>query len=82
MIGGVYGVTLGAAFFGESMFSKETNASKTALFYLIERLNRKGFTLFDTQFLTDHLASLGAIEIPRKEYHGLLTTALSKEVLF
>lgn len=75
LVGGVYGVTLGRAFFGESMFSRRTNASKMALATLVERLQRAGFTLFDTQFLTDHLASLGAIEIPRAAYHAKLETA-------
>lgn len=77
LVGGVYGVTVGAGFFGESMFSTQTNASKTALAYLIDRLNTQGFRLFDTQFLTDHLESLGAIEIPRVEYHALLDAAVS-----
>ncbi|CUH52844.1 leucyl/phenylalanyl-tRNA--protein transferase [Shimia marina] len=76
LIGGVYGVTLGAAFFGESMFSRQTDGSKIALAFLIAHLRRSGFTLFDTQFLTDHLASLGAIEIPRADYQKLLTWAL------
>lgn len=76
MIGGVYGVTLGRAFFGESMFSRATNGSKFALAYLIHRLNAAGFTLFDTQFITPHLASLGAIEIPRAAYHQRLLQAL------
>lgn len=76
LIGGVYGVTLGGAFFGESMFSRKTDASKIALAYLIEHLRRCGFTLFDTQFVTDHLISLGAIEIPRADYHKMLTWAL------
>lgn len=75
LVGGVYGVTLGAAFFGESMFSRRTNASKMALAALVDRLNRAGFTLFDTQFLTDHLASLGAVEIPRATYHARLARA-------
>ncbi|MEP2534126.1 leucyl/phenylalanyl-tRNA--protein transferase [Shimia sp.] len=75
LIGGVYGVTLGAAFFGESMFSARRDASKIALAYLVEHLRRCGFTLFDTQFLTDHLASLGAIEIPRRDYQKMLTWA-------
>ena len=78
LIGGVYGVTLGGAFFGESMFSRRPNASKIALAYLIEHLRRCGFTLFDTQFLTDHLASLGAIEVPRTDYHKMLTWALGQ----
>ena len=76
LIGGVYGVVLGGAFFGESMFSRRTNGSKIALAYLIQHLRRSGFTLFDTQFITDHLASLGAIEIPRADYHKLLTWAV------
>jgi leucyl/phenylalanyl-tRNA---protein transferase len=76
LVGGVYGVTLGAAFFGESMFSRRTDASKIALAYLVHRLIAGGFTLFDTQFLTPHLASLGAIEVPRVQYHRLLSAAL------
>jgi len=76
LIGGVYGVTLGAAFFGESMFSRKTDASKIALAYLVDRLRQTGFQLFDTQFLTAHLASLGAIEIPRATYHELLAVAI------
>ncbi len=79
LIGGVYGVTLGGAFFGESMFSAQTDGSKLALAFLIEHLRRCGFTLFDTQFITDHLASLGAIEIPRADYHKMLTWALRHE---
>ena len=75
LIGGVYGVALGAAFFGESMFSRQTNASKTALAYLTHRLRAGGFELFDTQFLTPHLASLGAVEIPRAEYQRQLACA-------
>ncbi|WP_299351392.1 leucyl/phenylalanyl-tRNA--protein transferase [uncultured Shimia sp.] len=75
LIGGVYGVTLGSAFFGESMFSRATNASKIALSWLIAHLNATGFTLFDTQFITPHLASLGAVEIPREAYHQLLIEA-------
>jgi leucyl/phenylalanyl-tRNA---protein transferase len=75
LVGGVYGVTLGRAFFGESMFSRRTNASKMALAALVDRLNRASFTLFDTQFLTDHLASLGAIEISRAAYHAQLEDA-------
>ncbi|NDW53521.1 leucyl/phenylalanyl-tRNA--protein transferase [Aliiroseovarius sp. PrR006] len=76
LIGGVYGVTLGGAFFGESMFSRRRDASKIALAYLVAHLRACGFTLFDTQFLTPHLASLGAVEIPRAEYHQLLRHAL------
>ncbi len=82
LMGGVYGVTLGAAFFGESMFSRRTDASKVALAWLVHRLRAGGFTLFDTQFLTPHLASLGAIEIPRAEYHRRLEAALSGKASF
>ncbi|MFY0679480.1 MAG: leucyl/phenylalanyl-tRNA--protein transferase [Thalassovita sp.] len=76
LVGGVYGVTLGHAFFGESMFSRRTDASKIALAYLVDRLRQTGFTLFDTQFITPHLASLGAIEITRANYRGQLRQAL------
>jgi len=75
LVGGVYGVTLGRAFFGESMFSRRDNASKMALAALVDRLRRAGFILFDTQFLTDHLASLGAKEISRADYHAQLDVA-------
>ena len=71
LVGGVYGVTLGAAFFGESMFSRRTDASKVALAYLTDRLREGGFGLFDVQFLTPHLASLGAVEMPRAAYPTL-----------
>lgn len=76
LIGGVYGVVLGQAFFGESMFSAETGGSKLALAHLVARLRAGGFTLFDTQFLTPHLASLGGVEIPRADYHRRLAKAL------
>jgi len=76
LIGGVYGVALGAAFFGESMFSHRTDASKLALAHLTHHLWRCGFRLFDTQFLTPHLASLGAVEISRVRYRALLRVAL------
>ena len=76
LVGGVYGVTLGAAFFGESMFSRRTDASKVALAHTVSRLKAGGFRLFDTQFLTPHLASLGGREIPRAEYHRRLAAAL------
>lgn len=78
LIGGVYGVTLGAAFFGESMFSRATDASKIALAYLTAHLANTHFTLFDTQFITPHLASLGAIEIPRARYLSDLSEAITK----
>ena len=82
LIGGVYGVAIGAAFFGESMFSRATNGSKTALAYLMHRLRAGGFQLFDTQFLTPHLASLGAVEIPRAAYHRRLSAALAAPARF
>ena len=82
LIGGVYGVIDGAAFFGESMFSRERDASKMALAYLMHRLDHTGFKLFDTQFLTEHLASLGAIEISRQQYHYLLSEALRRTANF
>jgi leucyl/phenylalanyl-tRNA--protein transferase len=82
LIGGVYGVTLGAAFFGESMFSRATDASKVALAYAVHRLRAGGFRLFDTQFLTPHLASLGGTEIARAEYHRLLAEALDQSAEF
>ena len=82
LVGGLYGVSLGGAFFGESMFSKETNASKVALCALVERLKAGGFTLLDTQFLTSHLATFGGIEIPKKEYHALLERALTVKARF
>lgn len=76
LVGGVYGVALGGAFFGESMFSRRKDASKIALAYLVDRLRVGGFTLFDTQFITPHLASLGAVEISRAHYRELLEQAL------
>ncbi|MGB0959092.1 MAG: leucyl/phenylalanyl-tRNA--protein transferase [Halocynthiibacter sp.] len=82
LIGGVYGVTFGGAFFGESMFSRARDGSKIALAYLVDHLRECGFSLFDTQFITDHLASLGAIEIPRSDYHELLEEALVQAARF
>jgi leucyl/phenylalanyl-tRNA--protein transferase len=76
LVGGLYGVRLGAAFFGESMFSRATDASKVALAHLVARLKYGGFQLLDCQFQTDHLASLGAIEIGRSDYVVLLDAAL------
>ena len=76
LVGGVYGVALGWAFFGESMFSWRTDASKIALAYLVDHLRRGGFTLFDTQFLTPHLQSLGGVDISRETYRRLLQQAL------
>ena len=82
LVGGVYGVTLGAAFFGESMFSRRTNASKMALAGLVVHLQAGGFTLFDTQFITDHLATLGAIEVSRGIYRAQLAEALARDASF
>ncbi|MFP4329039.1 MAG: leucyl/phenylalanyl-tRNA--protein transferase [Paracoccaceae bacterium] len=82
LAGGVYGVTLGAAYFGESMFSRRTDASKIALTYLVDRLRRAGFRLFDTQFVTPHLASLGGLEISRAEYQRRLRDAVRQDADF
>jgi leucyl/phenylalanyl-tRNA--protein transferase len=76
LAGGLYGVKLGSAFFGESMFSRRTDASKVALAWLVARLKAGNFTLLDCQFMTDHLASLGAVGIPRETYVALLSAAL------
>lgn len=76
LVGGLYGVHLGRAFFGESMFSKATDASKIALVYLIARLKYGGFTLLDTQFVTGHLARFGVVEVSRQEFQRLLEGAL------
>jgi leucyl/phenylalanyl-tRNA--protein transferase len=76
MVGGLYGVSIGGAYFGESMFSRETDASKVALVHLVARLRAAGFTLLDTQFVTDHLGHFGAVEIPRAEYRRRLNRAL------
>ena len=78
LVGGLYGVRLGSAFFGESMFHTERDASKVALAHLVARLRRGGFTLLDTQFVTDHLAQFGAIEVPRREYRLLLRAAIDR----
>ena len=79
LVGGLYGVTLGRAFFGESMFHRARDASKVALVHLVARLKAGGFKLLDTQFVTDHLRTFGAIEVPRRQYHKLLEGALSGE---
>jgi len=76
LVGGLYGVSLGAAFFGESMFHRVTDASKIALAHLVTRLNAGGYRLLDTQFVTPHLASLGGVEIPREVYEVQLAEAL------
>ena len=78
-VGGLYGVTLGGAFFGESMFSHARDASKVALVHLVARLRRGGWRLLDAQFQTDHLASLGAVEISQADYLARLKVALAAE---
>jgi leucyl/phenylalanyl-tRNA--protein transferase len=82
LVGGIYGLALGAAFFGESMFSRETDASKVALAQLVARLRVGGFVLLDTQFVTDHLARFGGVEIPRADYLQRLGDALEKRATF
>ncbi|EKV32076.1 Leucyl/phenylalanyl-tRNA--protein transferase [Caenispirillum salinarum AK4] len=82
LVGGLYGLRLGSAFFGESMFSRVTDASKVALCHLVARLIGGGFTLLDTQFITEHLERFGAIEIPRAAYHRLLNDALKRQARF
>lgn len=82
LVGGVYGVGIGAAFFGESMFSRARDASKVALVHLVERLRAGGYRLLDTQFVTDHLARFGATEITRGAYLPLLAAALRQEADF
>jgi leucyl/phenylalanyl-tRNA---protein transferase len=82
LVGGLYGVQLGAAFFGESMFSRERDASKVALVHLVEKLRRGGFVLLDTQFLTAHLAGFGAIEIARADYLMRLRAAIAREAIW
>jgi len=77
LIGGIYGVRLGRAFFGESMFSWKTNASKAAFYHLAAYLRTEGFALFDTQFINDHTASLGASQIPRSAFRVQLNKALA-----
>jgi leucyl/phenylalanyl-tRNA--protein transferase len=80
LVGGLYGISLGRAFFGESMFSRATDASKVALAWLVARLRAGGFTLLDCQFMTDHLASMGATEISGRAYSGLLAPAVAESV--
>ena len=79
LVGGLYGVSLGAAFFGESMFHRARDASKVALVHLVARLKAGGYTLLDTQFVTDHLKSFGAVEVPKRQYHRLLAAAVAAE---
>lgn len=82
LVGGIYGLALGGAFFGESMFSRETNASKVALFHLMARLWKGGFTLFDTQFVNDHLKQFGVYELPHVKYKKRLDKALAVDADF
>ena len=82
LVGGLYGLALGGAFFGESMFSRQRDASKVALVHLMARLKRGGFALIDTQFLTPHLVQFGGVEIPRDDYVRLLDAALAAKASF
>ncbi len=82
LVGGLYGVRLGAAFFGESMFSRARDASKVALVHLVDGLRRGGFVLLDSQFLTAHLARFGAVEIPREQYLMKLANALNRDAIW
>jgi leucyl/phenylalanyl-tRNA--protein transferase len=82
LVGGLYGVSLGRTFFGESMFHRARDASKVALVHLVARLRAGGFKLLDTQFVTDHLKTFGAVEVARKQYHKLLAEALTGEADF
>lgn len=82
LIGGLYGVSLGRAFFGESMFHRARDASKIALVHLVARLKVGGYRLLDTQYVTEHLRTFGAVEVPKRRYHRLLEEALSGEADF
>ena len=82
LVGGLYGVSLGRVFFGESMFSKATDSSKACLVRLVQRLTERGFVLLDTQFTTEHLKRFGAIDVPRGTYEKLLEAALRGEATF
>ena len=82
LVGGLYGVSLGGAFFGESMFHRERDASKVALVHLVARLKAGHYRLLDTQFVTEHLRTFGAVEVPRPAYHKLLDAALVGEADF
>jgi leucyl/phenylalanyl-tRNA--protein transferase len=82
LVGGLYGVSLGATFFGESMFHQARDASKVALVHLVARLRAGGFRLLDTQFVTDHLRTFGAFEVSRRHYHRLLADALKGDADF
>ncbi|BCH32480.1 leucyl/phenylalanyl-tRNA--protein transferase [Mesorhizobium sp. L-8-10] len=82
LVGGLYGVRLGRAFFGESMFSRERDASKVCLVRLVEHLRARGFALLDTQFTTEHLKRFGAVDVPRARYEKMLAEALKGEAFF
>jgi leucyl/phenylalanyl-tRNA--protein transferase len=82
LAGGLYGVSLGAAFFGESMFSRQTDASKTALVHLVARLKVGGYRLLDAQFTTEHLERFGAIGVPRRSYKQMLVNAVNSDADF
>lgn len=82
LVGGLYGLALGGAFFGESMASRVTDASKVALVHLVAHLKAGGYSLLDTQFLTEHLSRFGAIDIPRADYHARLARALRTPAIF
>ncbi len=82
LVGGLYGISIGSAFFGESMFSRVADASKVALVHLVARLKLGGFRLLDTQFVTDHLERFGVIEIPTRDYLVLLEDALKYQAVF
>ncbi|MFN3488567.1 MAG: leucyl/phenylalanyl-tRNA--protein transferase [Emticicia sp.] len=82
LVGGLYGVSIGAAFFGESMFYTQPNASKVAFHFLIQTLRQQGFELLDTQFINDNVKRFGAIEIPKANYLGLLRKATAKKARF
>ena len=82
LVGGLYGLAMGRAFFGESMFHRATDASKVALMHLAARLRAGGFKLLDTQFITPHLATLGAVEVPRETYHVMLDDAIGRSADF
>ena len=82
LAGGLYGLSIGAAFFGESMFSRATDASKVALVHLVARLRRGGYRLLDTQFVTEHLERFGAVQIPRRQYLRRLTEAIDERANF
>lgn len=82
LVGGLYGVSVGAAFFGESMFSRERDASKVALVHLMARLVKGGFRLLDCQFMTEHLRSFGAIEVPREDFRARLADAVDRTANF